>query len=146
MKTIALLFFAGALLIAASQNVSACFCATIGTPQRNLADVDAVFLGKVVAAKRHEWTIAVEETWKGNVQEKVQMRDPSAGTDGESKFTLGETYIFFARAKESGRKTIYRPALCTWTTSLTFRYDGILLSEYVLKELGAGHAPFRRSL
>ena len=145
MKTIALLCGTAVLVIAASQNVSACSCAIIGTPQQNLAEVDAVFLGKVIVAKRHEWTIAVEKVWKGKVQETVQIRDPAAGTSCESKFTLRETYIFFARSKESGRRTIYHPAVCTWTTSLTFRHDRVLVSEYVLKELGEGRAPSRKS-
>jgi hypothetical protein len=145
MKTIALLCGIAAVVVATSRVASACSCSTIDTPQKNLADVDAVFMGKVVVSKKHEWTITVEKVWKGSVQETVQMRDAHAGTSCESKFTLGETYIFFARSKESGRRTIYHPALCTWTISLTFRLNEVLLSEYVLKELGAGHTPSRKS-
>jgi hypothetical protein len=145
MKTIALLCGVAAVVIAASNIVSACSCATIGTPQKNLAEVHAVFMGKVIASKKHEWTISVTKVWKGNVQETVQMRDPAAGTSCESKFTLGETYIFFAYTKTFGRKTIYHPEVCTWTTSLTARHNGILFSDYVLKELGEGRTPIKKT-
>jgi hypothetical protein len=145
MKRIGLLCGVAALVVFSSHAASACMCMTIGTPQKNLADVQAVFMGKVVASRKHEWTIAVDKVWKGDVQETVLMRDPAAGSSCESKFTQGETYIFFAYTKESRRKTIYHPALCTWTTSLTGRYDGILVSEYVLKELGKGRSPSQQS-
>jgi hypothetical protein len=58
------------IFLALNTNVaSACTCATIGTPTSNLAQVQAVFLGKVVEAKPHEWTLAVNKVWKGNLKE-----------------------------------------------------------------------------
>src|SRR5688572_11731989 len=130
-----------ALSLLGARVASACSCSTIGTPQKNLAEVDAVFLGKVTKAKKHEWQITVTRAWKGQLQDLVMMRDPAAGTSCESQFKLGESYIFFARTKQSGGKSIYLPTACTWTVSLTLRHDGYLVSEYVLRELGEGWSP-----
>ncbi len=132
-------------LILDAHAASACFCRTIGSPKTNLAEVQAVFLGKVVAAKKHEWKVAVDKVWKGELEETILMRDPSAGTSCESRFKLGESYIFFAYVKESKRRVIYNPAGCTWTTSLTYQHDGVLVSEFVLKELGEGKPPIKKS-
>lgn len=66
------------------------------------------------------------------------MIDPSAGSDCEARFRLGETYIVFAYVKESNGNVIYNPAACTWTISLTYRYKGELMSKYILKELNGG--------
>ncbi len=134
-----------AFLVLNASAAAACMCMTIGSPKTNLAKVQAVFLGKVVATKKHEWTIAVDKVWKGEVEEKVLMRDPSAGSSCESQFKLGESYIFFAYVKESKRKVIFNPAVCTWTTSLTYRHEGVLVSEFVLKELGEGQPPIKKT-
>jgi hypothetical protein len=145
MKKIVILVSVATFVILNANVASACMCRTIGSPKTNLADVQAVFLGKVVAAKKHEWTITVDKVWKGEVEEKVLMRDPSAGSSCESQFKLGDSYIFFAYVKESKRKVIFNPAVCTWMTSLTYRHEGVLVSEFVLKELGEGQPPVKKT-
>jgi hypothetical protein len=144
MKKLLMIIGVAALLVLNASAASACMCTTIGSPKTNLAEVQAVFLGKIVAAKKHEWTIAVDRVWKGEIEEKVLMRDPSAGSSCESHFKLGDSYIFFAYVKESKRKVIFNPAVCTWTTSLTYRHEGVLLLEFVLKELGEGQPPIKK--
>jgi hypothetical protein len=145
MKKVAMFIGVATFLILNAHVASACFCRTLGSPKTNLAEVQAVFLGKVVVARKHEWTIAVDKVWKGDVEEKVLMRDPSAGSSCESQFKLGESYIFFAYVKKSKRNVIYNPAVYTWTTSLAYRHEGVLVSEFVLKELGEGRPPAKKA-
>ena len=84
--------------------VSACMCMGLPTPKESLAELGAVFQGKVVVAKRGEWTIAVE---------KVLMRDRSVGTSCASRYNLGESYIFFADVEQTKKRAIYHPRACT---------------------------------
>jgi hypothetical protein len=144
MKKIVILIGVATFLAFNADTASACFCATIGSPESNLADAQAVFQGKVVAAKKGEWTIAVDRVWKGEVEEKVLMRDPSAGTSCESRFKLGESYIFFADIEQAKRRVIYHPRICTWTTSLTYRHEGAVLSEGVTRALGESTPPSKK--
>lgn len=48
----------------------ACMCTTVGSPTTELAEVHAVFLGKVVEAKPHEWIFSIDKVWKGNVEKR----------------------------------------------------------------------------
>ena len=141
MKSCGLTLCLFTFLLLCARTASGCSCASLGTPTTNLADANAVFLAKVVKAKKHEWRLLVTKIWKGAPDEVVVMRDPAAGASCEAEFTFGETYIFFARTKRSGTKIIYLPAGCTWTTSLSFQYDGFLVSGYVLRELGEDWRP-----
>jgi len=124
---------------------SACMCASIGTPKTNLAEARAVFRGKVLAAAKGEWIIAVDKVWKGEVGKKVLLRDPRVGTSCESEFVSGQSYIFFTDLGQSGREVIYHPKACTWTTSLTYRHEGELASERIQRELGKGRPPSKSS-
>ena len=145
MKKIVILIGVATFLALNANNASACFCANIGSPKTNLADAQAVFLGKVVDAKRGEWTLTVDKVWKGEVREKVLMRDRGVGTSCEFRLKLGESYIFFADVKQAGRRVIYHPRICTWTISLTYCHEGVLVSEVVLRELGESKLPTKKS-
>jgi hypothetical protein len=125
--------------------VSACMCMRFpSTPKDGLADAGAVFQGKVVAVKKGEWAIAVERVWKGEVEEKVLMRARSVGTSCSPEFNLGESYIFFADVGQTRRRTVYHPRGCTWTTSLTFRHEGVVVSEAIAQELGESTPPAKK--
>lgn len=113
----------------------ACSCLQPGTPQEELAKMDAVFTGKVleVDEKYNSTTkvkLSVSETWKGvNTKEVVVYTAMDSAACGVY-FEKDKDYLVYAHL-EDGEYTTY---LCSRTAELA-------QAQSDLKELGEGTVP-----
>src|SRR4051812_17805819 len=87
---------AAASLVFLYGTASACSCEPISVAE-GFARAEAVFSGKVISAERARWVFAVGSIWKGEVAERVVLRDALSLTSCASSFSLGERYVVFAR-------------------------------------------------
>ncbi len=106
----------GILLFSASESF-ACVCRAI-TPAQGFDRAQAVFTGKVIKAKKSEWTVAVDRVWKGDVEEIITLRDAHAGSSCASSYKRGESYLFLINVEKSKRAVVYSPQICNWGTRL----------------------------
>lgn len=113
----------------------ACSCLPPGTPQEELAKMDAVFTGKVldVNEKYNSTTqvkLSVSSTWKGvNTKEVVIYTAMDSAACGVN-FEQDKEYLVYAHL-EDGEYTTY---LCSRTAELAHAHSD-------LKELGKGTVP-----
>lgn len=118
---------------------SACSCEMPSPPSEALADADAVFLGEVVDLRRDgaEVTgdliarIAVEEVWKGEVAEVVEVRTALDGATCGYSFTAGGRDLVYARHSDDGG----------FSTNLCTRSAPADAADEDLTAFGAGEAP-----
>ena len=107
-------------LSAAGADVAhACACDSI-SPAQGFARTQYVFIGKVLEAKGHTWTIDVDRVWKGadKLAARVRLLDVYKDMDCEFYFEPGRAYIFFAIVAKSSRYVFYQPEVCNWTNAL----------------------------
>ena len=148
MRKAALLIVITAFVLVAANKALACSC-SISLPSQGFDRAQAVFTGKVIKAKKSEWTIVVDRVWKGEVGETITLRDAHAGTSCASGYKKGESYLFLVDVVKSERRTIYNPQICNWGTRLKAARMEIGENAYawvedlVLKGRGEGKLPIR---
>ena len=113
----------------------ACSCLPPGTPQEELAKMDAVFKGKVleVDEKFNSTTkvkLSVSETWKGVSSKEVVIYTAMDSAACGVYFEKDKEYLVYAHL-EDGEYTTY---LCSRTAEIP-------QAQSDLKELGEGTAP-----
>jgi len=113
----------------------ACSCLPPGTPQEELAKMDAVFKGKVleVDEKFNSTTkvkLSVSETWKGVNSKEVVIYTAMDSAACGVYFEKNKEYLVYAHL-EDGEYTTY---LCSRTAEIP-------QAQSDLKELGEGTAP-----
>lgn len=107
-----------ALLLMAPSPASACSCMEAPAPTEALEDADAVFLGEVVETRGTGGEfdgelfarIAVEEVWKGEVAELVDVRTQLDSAMCGYHFTAGDRDLIYAQQGDDGG---YSTHLCT---------------------------------
>jgi len=127
-----------AILIAAPSPAWACSCAEPPPPTQALDEADAVFLGEIVETRRvgGEFDgeliarVAVEEVWKGEVAELVDVHtEPDSAMCGYG-FTAGDRDLLYAQHDDDS----YSTHLCT-------RSAPVEAAEEDLAAFGEGRAP-----
>ncbi|WP_339147583.1 MULTISPECIES: hypothetical protein [unclassified Sutcliffiella] len=113
----------------------ACSCLPPGTPQEELAKMDAVFTGKVLDVKEKfnsttQVKLSVTETWKGVSTKEVVIYTAMDSAACGVYFEKDKEYLVYAHL-EDGEYTTY---LCSRTAEL-------LHAQSDLKELGEGTVP-----
>ncbi len=112
-----------------------CSCLPPGTPQEEMAKMDAVFSGKVLDVKEKfnsttEVKISVSETWKGVTSKEVVVYTAMDSAACGVFFEKDKEYLVYAHL-EDGEYTTY---LCSRTAELA-------QAQADLKELGEGTEP-----
>ncbi|NLP52292.1 hypothetical protein [Bacillus sp. RO1] len=113
----------------------ACSCLPPGTPQEELAKMDAVFTGKVLEVEEKfnstkEVKLNVTETWKGVETKEVVIYTAMDSAACGVNFEKNKDYLVYAHL-EDGEYTTY---LCSRTAELP-------QAQTDLKELGEGTVP-----
>jgi|GEM_PF-1368678 len=133
------LLIAVAALVTFPSPAHACDCPEPPPPEEAIADADAVFAGEVVETRlvggEHDGDlfarIAVEDVWKGEVTETVEVRTaPHTATCGYH-FSEGGRELVYAGVDDEGG----------FTTSLCSRTTPLDSAEEDLAALGEGDAP-----
>jgi hypothetical protein len=146
MRKIPFLLIALWILLSTTSESSACTCGAI-TPAQGFDQAQAVFTGKVLKAKKSEWTIAVDRVWKGEIEETITLRDAHPRSSCAAGYELGESYLFLVNIEKSKHKVVYSPQICNWGTRLKsakVEFEGTpatLIEGLVLKDRGAGKPP-----
>ncbi len=117
MKYVSLLLVIGATVLLNPGKAAACFC---GSPDfsQSIMDAKAIFSGKVVEVSSKKVVFAVEEVWKGQIEEEITL-----GNDWSScafPFKQGETYLVYVLKYNDSYFTEHRlfTNLCTRTRRL----------------------------
>src|SRR4029450_7441211 len=86
----------------------ACACDSI-SPAQGFERTQYVFIGKVLEAKGHTWTVDVDRVWKGprKLPARGRFLDVYKDMDCEFYFEPGRAYIFFAIVAKSSRYVFY---------------------------------------
>lgn len=119
-------------------------------PSQGFDRAQAVFTGKVIKAKKSEWTVAVDRVWKGEVEETVTLRDAHAGTSGRAGYKRGESYLFLVDVVKCESRIIYYPQVCNWGTRLKAvrikigENTDAWVEDLVLKDRGEGKPPVKK--
>lgn len=129
MTLVSLLAIAG--VFATNQPAHACDCPEPDPPEQAAKDAAAVFAGEVVATttRGDEPAVAdlvsdveVDEVWRGDVHERVEVATPAdqglCGTDLED----GVSYLFYVRENDGGD---FVTDLCMRTTPLEQAQDDL---------------------
>lgn len=146
-----LIAFLGVLpfLLLSARTAPACSCSSL-MPDQAFDRAQAVFTGKVIKARKKEWTVAVDRVWKGGPEEIIKLQDAHAGSSCASSYKSGESYLFLINVKESDGKVVYSPQVCTWTTRLKAnRLDlgergSFWVEDLVLQGRGEGNLPIKK--
>lgn len=128
-----------ALLVTTPDPAAACSCMEPPPPTEAMADSDAVFLGEVVETRlvgsevdgELFARIAVEEVWKGEVAELVEVRTQPDSAMCGYHFTTGARDLIYAHQGDDGS---YSTHLCTRTAPAD-------AAEEDLTAFGEGRAP-----
>jgi hypothetical protein len=107
-----------AFMAIAPRPAAACSCAEPPPPNEALADSDAVFMGEVVETRTVGdgptgeliARMAVEEVWKGDVTETVEVRTGPDSAMCGYHFTSGSRDLIYAGQRDDGSFTTH---LCT---------------------------------
>jgi hypothetical protein len=141
-----LLGVAGLSMLAAGA-AQACPCEPI-SPAQGFERAEYVFIGKVVEATQHTWTVDVDRVWKGadKLAGRVRLLDVYAGIDCGFYFEAERSYVFFAIVAKSGRYVYYQPQVCNWTSEVHAKRvadaDGSpWLEDFIAKSYGPGEPP-----
>ncbi|WFU17797.1 hypothetical protein [Bradyrhizobium sp. CB3481] len=143
-----LAWLAGLVCLTTGADVAhACACDTI-SPAQGFARTQYVFVGKVVEAKGHTWTVDVDRVWKGadRLAARVRLLDVYKDMDCEFYFEPGRAYLFFAIVAKSSRYVFYQPEVCNWTSALrskrvTSPHGEIWLEDLIVENYGPGEPP-----
>ncbi|WP_060665511.1 hypothetical protein [Bacillus sp. CHD6a] len=113
----------------------ACSCLPPGTPQEELAKVDAVFTGKVLEVDEKfnsttEVKLSVTKTWKGVDTKKVVIYTAMDSAACGVNFHKDKEYLVYAHLEDEE----YTTYLCSRTAELPY-------AQTDLKELGEGKEP-----
>jgi hypothetical protein len=136
------------LLLTASESF-ACMCGAI-TPAQGFDQAQAVFIGKVIKARKSEWTVVVDRVWKGEVEETIMLRDAHPRSSCAVGYERGESYLFLVNVEKSERKVVYSPQVCNWGPRLKSAKVGFegtpasWIEDLVLKDRGAGTPPMKK--
>ena len=149
MRKVPLLLIAFGILLVTASESSACTCRAI-KPAQGFDQAQAVFTGKVIKAKKSEWTIIVDRVWKGEIEETIALRDAHPGSSCAAGYKRGESYLFLINVQRSEHKLVYSPQICNWGTRLKsakVEFEGTPASwieDLVLKDRGAGTPPMKK--
>jgi len=125
----------------------ACACDSI-SPAQGFERTQYVFIGKVLEAKGHTWTVDVDRVWKGadKLAARVRLLDVYKDMDCEFYFEPGRAYIFFAIVAKSSRYVFYQPEVCNWTNALRSKrvaspHGAAWLEDLIVENYGPGEPP-----
>ncbi|MCB9134461.1 MAG: hypothetical protein H6636_03485 [Anaerolineales bacterium] len=141
----------------------ACSCVAPGTPLQELANVDAVFIGKVMggganpiytlqnylaqyvpflrnnANGSRRYSFYVVQSWKGVDQNAITIQTGSGDADCGYTFTPTQDYLVYARRAANGN---YTTSICSRTTEMAYAAsDMIYLSGLPLLQLRNTYHP-----
>lgn len=120
------LAFVGVILLSVTAGVytaQACSCMLPPPPPEALADAAAVFVGEVInidgATDKGGFALLrvrfrIESTWKGDVEETVEVRTASHSAACGYPFKQGNAYLVYAHEHEG----LLRASLCSRTTAI----------------------------
>jgi hypothetical protein len=147
MGTVAWLLGTAGLSTLGAGAAYACPCEAI-SPAQGFERAQYVFMGKIVEARQHTWTVDVDRVWKGadKLAGRVRLLDVYAGIDCGFYFEAERSYVFFAIIAKSGRYVYYQPQACNWTSAVRAKRvagtDGSpWLEDFVVKTYGPGERP-----
>ncbi len=148
MKSLVSLLVLASSWMSGARPAQACSCDRT-SPAAGFDRAQYVFVGKVVEAGSHTWTVEVDRVWKGGekLRRSVRLMDAYASMDCEFFFKLGERYLFFAIVAKSGGDVFYHPQVCNWTSPLhsnrvlTPEGDSVWLEDLIVRQHGAGEPP-----
>jgi len=148
MRKAALSVIVLALVLTADDKALACSC-FYSRPSEGFDRAQAVFTGRIIKAEKSEWVVAVERVWKGEMAERVTLRDAHAGTSCAAGYKKGARYLFLVDVVKSERGAVYSPQVCNWGTRLRAGRIEVGENTYawvedvVLKDRGEGKLPIK---
>jgi hypothetical protein len=127
-----------------------CSC-MFSTPSAGFERAKAVFTGKIIQARKDEWTVEVSRVWKGEVESQIILFDAHARTScSVNGYKIGQSYLFLANVENTNGITRYSPQVCNWGVRL--RSQRVRLKEkgmarwvedWVLMGHGRGRSPIK---
>jgi hypothetical protein len=119
-----------AIMVASPSPALACSCAPAPPPDVALGESAAVFAGKVVETRIAGSDpfddliarIAVDEVWKGDVAETVDVSTAQDGATCGVWFSAGDRWLVYASARDDGSLETY---LCSRTVPLEYADEGL---------------------
>ena len=93
----------------------ACTCGVEDSPKIRFDQAKIVFSGAVIEVNRNAVKLAVEKTYKGNIEKEIVLTRSEQETDCDIFFSKGDKYLVYADEDNLDGKVVFMTYVCAGT-------------------------------